>query len=159
MSELLEGLDFYERPTPYQVLEVPTDATAKEISVQHTKRCRALLEEGGSTTEQVKQKQPLDKAYEQLRVAKERVKVDFFLLDPRLGRKQAEALAKALPKPDTNVTGMLKPKQVRVTHNALLAELREFYTEPERVEGLHPRPMDVSDSAALPDPLAVAFDC
>jgi hypothetical protein len=159
MSELLEGLDFYERPTPYEVLGVSIDATAKDVRDRHVVLSRELLDKGGSTAEQAKQKEPLDKAYEQLRVAKERVKVDFFLLDSRLGRKQAEALAKALPKPDTNVTGMLKPKQVRVTHAALLAELREFYTEPERVEGLHPRPMDVSDSASLPDPLAVAFDC
>src|SRR3954453_2408932 len=81
MSELLEGLDFYERPTPYQVLEVPVDATAHKIKDEYTERLRAVRQEGGNTVEQVNKEKPLHEAWDKLRVAKERVKVDFFLLD------------------------------------------------------------------------------
>src|SRR4051812_32236467 len=122
MAELLEGLDWYEQPTPYNVLNVGPEASAAEIRDTYNGLQRDLQEKGMEAPERARKKERLDTAYNQLRVAGGRMRVDFFLLDPQLGQKQCEAVARGLAKPNTEVEGVIKPRQIKVTHATLLEE-------------------------------------
>lgn len=159
MPEILEGLDWYEQPTPYDVLGVPPEAGAAQVRDAYNGLQRDLQETGAASSERAKQKERLDTAYNLLRVAGSRMRIDFFLLDPQLGQKQCEAQAKTLAKPNTDIQGVIKPRQIKVTHGVLLEELKAFYHEPEKVIGLHTRPMQIDEPFQLPPPLAVEFDC
>jgi hypothetical protein len=160
MPDSPDTVDRYSRPTPYEVLGVPPDAGAAAIRDRHAELQRNLQEAGGKANERAREKERLDTAYNQLRVAGNRMRVDFFILDPQLGLKQCEALARGLAKPNTDVKGIIKPRQFRVTHAALLDELGAFHaSETGKVLGLHPRPMEVEEEGfTLPEPLAIEFD-
>lgn len=159
MPGLLDGLDWYERPTPYDVLGVTPDGGAAEIRDSYNGLLRNLQETGASSSDRAKEKERLDGAYNQLRVAGSRMRVDFFLIDPQLGQKQCEAIARTLAKPNTEVQGVIKPRQIKVTHAALLDELKTFNQEPPKVVGMHVKPMEITEPFALPEPLAIEFDC
>ncbi len=151
--------DPYSQPSPYDVLGVKPDATAAEIRDRKTKLDRDNQESGASASERAKRKQELDAAYDQLRVAEKRVRVDFWLLDPRIGQKQCERLAENLATPNTDVEGLIKPRMIRVTHVTVLPELGRLVREPQKVAGLHPRMIDVDERASLPAALELQFDC
>lgn len=152
----------YEQPTPYAVLGIAPDATAVEIRDRYNARLRDIHEAGGEATHRAQRLQELERAYNQLRVATERAKVDFFLLDPRIGQKQYETIAKELLTPNTKVEGLIQAKSVRVTHAAVLAESPQWIAEPPPVADLHPQsiePDEASEARRLPGPLAIEFDC
>ncbi len=151
--------DPYSEPTPYDVLGLKPEASATEIRDQFNKLQRDLQESSLSVSERSKRKQELESAYNQLRVAAQRVKVDFWLLDPRIGLKQVESLAESLTTPDTNVEGLVKPRTIRVTHVTVLPDLQHHVREPAKVAGLHPRIIDLGGEAPLPAPLRIQFDC
>lgn len=151
--------DFYDRPTPYEVLGVSPDASAADIRDRHNALQRDIQERDIPLAERSREKERLDAAYNQLRVAGGRMRVDFFLLDARVGLKQCATIAAELPKPNTQIEGLIRPRQIKVTHVALLDELEAFFRDPGKVVGLVPRPMDVDEPFMLPGPLAVTFDC
>lgn len=155
----LDQLDRYRKPTPYDVLGVSPDATAKEIVGARNGLKRDLQEKGGDSNQRAKDLQRVETAYDQLCKADLRVRIDFFLLDPKLFLKQTQAIAQRVPKPKAEVEGVLKPRQIRVNHTALLDELKEFFQEPPKVSGLFHRPMEFADDSKLPEPLAIQFDC
>jgi|SRR5947209_7215239 len=163
MPEPLEGLDFYERPTPYEVLGVSPDAGAAEIRDRYAGLQRDMALAGATAEARAKEKERLDAAYNQVRVASGRMRVDFFLLDPQLALKQAEAAAKEVPRPDTDVAGVIKPRQLTVRYTAVLGELKAFFGDPGKVVGMFARPMELEEAAAggaaLPDLLMPQFDC
>ena len=149
----------YDEATPYEVLDLDPQATAVEIRDRHNKLQRDLQESSLTTNERSRRKQQLEAAYNQLRVAAQRVRVDFWLLDPRIGLKQCESLAEDLAVPETNVEGLVKPRTIRVTHVAVLGELKRYLQEPERVVGLHPQPVELGATPRVPAALQVQFDC
>jgi hypothetical protein len=157
MPDLPETLDRYGAQTPYEVLDVPPDADAKTLRDRREERRHDLNEASLSPTERARQTQRLEAAYNQV-CGPNRVRVDFFLLDPNLGRKQCEVLARTLSKPNTEIQGIVKPRHFRVGYAVVLGELDTFVHEPPRVVGLHPQPMTLP-GLDLPEPLAVAFDC
>jgi hypothetical protein len=161
MADLLHGVDFYERPTPYMVLDVPPDAPAADIRDRYAGLQRDIQEEGASTEARAKEKERIDAAYNQVRVAGNRMRVDFFLIDPQLGLKQAEAIAKGIGPPDTKIEGLVKVRQLKISHAVLTSLLQEFVADPGRVVGMHVRPLELEEPAAggLPDVLAPQFDC
>ena len=159
MRDLPEVFDRYGGKNPYEVLGLSPDAGAAEIRDRHAELLRNLQEAGASSGDRAREKERLDAAYLPLRMAGTRMRIDFFLLDSQLGLKQCEAVAKTLAKPNTDVKGIIKPRQIRVTHAALLDELKTFEHEPGKVVGLHPRPMEMEEPSALPEPLAIQFDC
>jgi hypothetical protein len=160
VAETTAGRDRYSQPNPYEVLGVAPDASAAAIRDRYAQLQRDLQEAGGKAGDRAKEKERLDAAYNQLRVAGSRMRVDFFMLDNRLGLAQCEALAKALAKPNTDIQGLIKPRQLRVTHATLLDELAVFVgADSAKVPGLYLRPMDVGEeTVTLPEPLAVEFD-
>ena len=87
----------YDEATPYEVLDLAPQATAVEIRDRHNKLQRDLKESSLTSSERSRRKQQLEAAYNQLRVAAQRVRVDFWLLDPRIGLKQCKSLARTLP--------------------------------------------------------------
>jgi hypothetical protein len=151
--------DPYKETTPYQVLGLSPDATAVQIRDCYNALQRELQEQGMSVSDRSKRKQELDAAYNQLRVAAERVKVDFRILDPLIGKRQCETIAATFATPDTTVEGLIKPKSIRVTHATMLAEPPRFTAEPERVGGLHPRAIPDAERSEIPELLAIHFDC
>ena len=151
--------DPYQEPTPYDVLELTPDATAVQIRDKYNAMQRDIQEAGLNVQERGKRKQTLDEAYNQLRVANQRVKVDFFLLDPRIGMRQCEAVAESFAKPNTDVTGLVKPKTIRVTHEVAVAELSQMTSQPGPVAGMHAHAIATDRKDTLPDVLAVEFDC
>ena len=151
--------DPYSEPTPYEVLGLKPEASAIEIRDQYNKLQRDLQESSLSVSERSKRKQALEAAYNQLRVAAQRVKVDFWLLDPRVGLKQIESLADSLATPDTNIEGLVKPRTIRVTHVTVLPDLQNHVQEPAKVPGLHPRTIEGGRARCLPSLFAIQFDC
>ena len=149
----------YRRATPYEVLGVSPNATAKDIRDHYTRLTREVRDSGLDVAERSKREKQLEEAYAQLRIAANRIKVDFFLLDKSLGMKRCRAIAEKLGKPDTEVAKIVKPRQIRVTHEALVDLLDDLRHEPARVVGLHPRPVETEEEASLPSPLAIQFDC
>jgi hypothetical protein len=158
VRDLPEALDRYHAASPYDTLGVSPDATAAEVRDRHNELQRQLQEASMSQSERAKETQRLEAAYNQLRVPANRMRIDFFVLDPQLGRKQCEAAARALAKPSTEVQGLLKPRTFRVGPAALLGELEAFVQEPPKVVGLHPQPMPLPEPD-LPEPLAIHFEC
>jgi hypothetical protein len=158
MPDLPDTFDRYKAPLPYEVLGVSTDADAREIRDRHNELQRNLQEAGVSASDRGREAQRLESAYNQLRVAGNRMRVDFFLLDASLGAKQCEAAAKALARPALELKGVLKPRTFRVSHAVLLGDLERFVQEPAKVVGLHPRLMELG-ADELPEPLALDFDC
>ena len=155
----LEELDRYRQPTPYEALGAAPDATAKEILNQRNTLQRDAQEGGGDPGRREKEIQRVGAAYDLLCNPGVRVRVDFFLLDPKLFLKQCQAIAGEVPKPKAEIEGALKPRQIRVNHAALLDEMRDFFAEPVRVAGLSHRPMEFPAETSLPEPLAIVFDC
>jgi hypothetical protein len=155
----LNELDRYRRPSPYDVLGVGPDASAREIVGARNNLKRDLQEKGGDPAHRAKEMQRIEAAYDQLCKADLRVRIDFFLLDPKLFLKQTQAIAQRVPKPKAELEGVFKPRQIRVTHAALIDELKQFFQEPPRVGGLFHRPMEFPADTKLPEPLAIQFDC
>ena len=151
--------DPYSQPTPYDVLGVTPDSTAVQIRDTYNKLKRNAQEAGGDVKNRAQRMQEIEAAYNKLRVAGQRARVDFFLLDPRIGLKQCEALAQGLLAPDTKLEGLVQLKSIRVSHAAILGEPKRYTTEPPPVAGLHPQPIETEESAELPGPLAITFDC
>jgi hypothetical protein len=122
----------------------------------------AEAQEAGDVKKRSQRLQEIEAAYNKLRVAGQRARVDFFLLDPRVGLKQCEAIAQSLLSPDTKVEGLIQPKSVRVSHAAIQAEPKRYLSEPPPVSGLHPQPIEserLDALRSLPAPLAITFDC
>ncbi|MHC4407279.1 MAG: hypothetical protein ACYTG0_47320 [Planctomycetota bacterium] len=151
--------DPYREKTPYEVLEIPPESTAVQIRDRHTDLQRANQESGASVSDRSKRKQELEEAYNRLRVAGQRVKVDFYLLDPQIGVRQCQTIAEGVAKPNTNVKGLVKPRTIHVTHATMLSEPARLVGEPSRVSGMHPRSIEVAEQAEFPKPLAIRFDC
>lgn len=151
--------DPHAEQTPYDFLGLAPDASAVEIRDRFNELQRDIQESGLSVSERAKRKEQLENAYNQLRVSSQRVKVDFWILDSRIGSKQCESIADSVAKPQTEIKGLIKPKTIRVTHDAMLGEPPRFVDKPERVVGLHAQPMDVAEPAMLPAPLEIQFDC
>jgi hypothetical protein len=155
----LPPLDRYTAPTPYKTLGIEsTDADKVAIRNRYNELTRDLQEASLDVSERIARTEILKAAYKQLDAPPARVRVDFFLLDRDLGRKQCEALVAALPKPDADVGGVFKPRTIRVTHEALHDLLKVFFADVPKVGGVFPAAMDLG-GADLPDFLAVRFDC
>src|SRR5437588_126313 len=135
MADSSDGLAGLSQPSPYEVLGLAPDASAVELRDRYNELQRNLQEAGGNATERARERERLDSAYNQLRVAGNRMRIDFFLLDPQLGLKQCEAIARTLARPNTDLEGIIKPRQIRVTHAVLLDELQELVREPAKVVG------------------------
>lgn len=159
MADATEALDRYERRTAYDLLGVSPGAGAKEIRDRRNTLKRDLQESAMDAGERARQMQRVEEAYDLVSKAEQRLRVDFFLLDPAVFQKQCEAVARTLTTPKTEVEGVIKPRRVRVSHAALLDDLKGFFREPAKVAGLQPRPMEVADEQPLPEPLAIQFDC
>jgi hypothetical protein len=159
MPDLPEALDRYQKPLPYEVLGVAPDASARDVLNSRNALKRDLQEAGGDPSERARKLQRIEEAYDQVCKPANRMRIDFFLLDPKVGLRQCQALAQGLTRPNTDIQGVIKPRNIRVTHAALLDELATFFREPPKVIGLHVRPMDVQERATLPEPLAIQFDC
>ena len=101
--------DPYAEQSPYDLLGLTPDASAVEIRDRFNELQRDIQENGMSVGERAKRNQELEDAYNQLRVASQRVKVDFWILDSRIGRKQCETIAETVAKPTTEVKGLIKP--------------------------------------------------
>jgi len=158
MATIPDVIDWYQEATPYAALGIESpDADAKEVRDAYNGLKRDLQEQNIPAPERAKRSQELESAYEQIRMPAARVKVDFFLLDRNLGRKQCEAIAAGLPKPNTDVEGVFKPRNIRVTHEVLYEQLQQFFAEPPKVGGVFPTPIDL-DEPDLPLLLAVRFD-
>lgn len=154
--------DPYGKPTPYETLGVTPDATAVQIRDRYNELKREAQEAGGDVKNRAQRLQEIEAAYNKVRVAGHRARVDFFLLDPRIGLKQCEAIAKSLLTPDTKVEGLIQPKSVRVSHAAIQGEPKRYISEPPPVTGLHPQPIESEERDpihSLPAPLAIVFDC
>ena len=154
--------DPYAQPTPYETLGVTPDATAVQVRDRYNELKREAQEAGGDLKKRSQRLQEIEAAYNKLRVASQRARVDFFLLDPRIGLKQCEAIAKGLLTPDTKVEGLIQPKSIRVAHAAIQGEPKRYVTEPPAVSGLHPQPIEsepLDPLRSLPAPLAITFDC
>jgi DnaJ-class molecular chaperone len=158
MSAPGDVLEWYTGRTPYDVLGVPPDADARQVRDAFNALQRDLQEKGLSPAELAKQTQALQVAYDQLRDPAERVRVDFRLLDRNLGKKQCEAIAAGVKKPNTEVEGVVKPRNIRVTHEVLYDQLAEYFTDPPKVGGLFPAPMELGNPE-IPAALDVRFDC
>jgi curved DNA-binding protein CbpA len=159
MPELADELDPYRCETPYDVLGVPPEASAVEIRNKYNSLKRDLQESGLDAREHGQKKERIEAAYNQLRTPAQRVRIDFKFLDRSLGSRQCEAIAKTLEKPNTDVGKLIKPRRIRVTHEALLGDLQTFFADPPRPVGLHPRSIELCDPVPLPEPLEVRFDC
>ena len=159
MAETTETLDRYERRTAYDLLGVSPGASAKEIRDRRNTLKRDLQEAAMDAGERARQMQRVEEAYDLVSKAEQRLRVDFFLLDPVVFQKQCEAVAQTLTKPKTDVDGVIKPRRVRVNHTALLDDVKSFFREPAKVTGLQPRPMELAEEQPLPEPLAIRFDC
>jgi curved DNA-binding protein CbpA len=154
-----DDLDRYQRQSAYDLLGVPPGASAKEIRDRRNTLKYDLKEATMDASERAKQMQRIEEAYDQVSKAELRLKIDFFLLDPRVFLKQCETIAQDLTKPKTEVDGVIKPRRVRVSHSAILDDMQRFMREPGKVIGLHPRPMEIPEASPLPAPLAIQFDC
>ena len=159
MPELADELDPYRCETPYDVLGVTPEASAVEIRNKYNALKRDLQESGLSARERGQKQERIDSAYDQLRTPAQRVRIDFKFLDRTLGSRQCEAIARTLGKPNTDVGKLIKPRRIRVTHEALLGDLKSFFTDPPKPVGLHPRPIELCEPVPLPEPLEVTFDC
>lgn len=159
MADLPENLDRYRRQSPYEILGVAPDATAKEINDRHNTLQHDLRESGVNSSERTKEMNRLSNAYKLVCKPGERLRVDFFLLDSKLGIKQCEAIVRQLPKPSADIKGFIKPRKIRVTHAALHDELLAFHRDPARVTGFHAQPMEIAETSSLPEALAIHFDC
>src|SRR5260370_40624237 len=118
MRELPDAFDRYGGKNPYEVLGLSPDASAREICDRRNELQRNLQEAGAKTSDRAKEKERLENAYKRLCVPGTRMRIDFFLLDAQLGLKQCEAVAKTPAKPNTDAKGIIKPRQIRVTHAA-----------------------------------------
>jgi len=161
MPDVLEGLDFYDRPTPYDVIGVSPDAEAKDIRDRYAGLQRDMAMRGEAAETRAREKERLDAAYNQIRVAAGRIRVDFFLLDSHLALRQAETVAKEVAKPDLDVAGVLKSRQPTVKFTAILSESKAFFGDPGRVVGMFARPMELEQATTgvLPELLMPQFDC
>ena len=159
MPQLPEDVDPYNGESPYDILGVKPSATAKEIKNTYARTKRDIQESGLTPSERAQKLQIIEEAYNQLRVAANRVQVDFFTVDNEIGHRQCRAVAEAFQKPDTDVGDLIKPKRIRVSHQALVDSIADLEREPERVVGLHALPIQADQRLAIPEPLAVQFDC
>ena len=158
MAAPTDVLEWYTARTPYDILGVPPDADARHVRDTFNALQRDLQEKGLPAGELAKRTQELEAAYGELRDPANRVRVDFRLLDRNLGRKQCEAIAAGLPKPNTDVSGVVKPRNIKVTHEVLYDQLGGYAAEPPRVTGLFPAPLEFGNPE-IPDALDVRFDC
>jgi hypothetical protein len=141
------------------VLGVSSDATAVQLRDKFAEQEREIRESGLSPSERAQRGERLKQAYDQVSAGAQRVRVDFFLIDAQLGRRQAQAVADTVPKPDLALSEVIKPRKINVSHEALWEELDAFRREPPRVEGLQPRPLKTEVDYPLPPILAIQFDC
>lgn len=159
MATLPDLSSRYDAKTPYATLGLESpDADAREIRDTYNELNRDLQESNTPPQDRARRTQELETAYEQLRTAGTRVQVDFFLLDRNLGRKQCAAIAEKIPKPKTEVEGVIKPRNIKVSHEILFDALKEFFTDPPRVKGVFPAVMELGGTE-LPDLLDIRFDC
>ncbi len=149
----------YLRETAYEILGVSTTASAVELRDKFADQEREIRESGLSPSERARRGERVKVAYDQLSTGGQRVRIDFFLVDARLGQMQAQSVADTVPKPELSVDDVFKARKIRVTHEALWEDLEQMQAEPPRVEGLNLRPMNVDVEYELPPPLAIAFDC
>jgi hypothetical protein len=149
----------YAEPSPYDILGVSCEASAAEIRDRYNALQRENQESGAPVSERSKRKTELEDAYNKLRVSSQRVKVDFSILDPRIGLKQCESLAASVATPKTTVDGLVKPRTIQVMHTALLSEPATMTAEPPRVTGLYPQSIEAAETPCLPQSLAIQFDC
>ncbi len=149
----------YIRETAYEILGASTSATALELRDKFAEQEREIRESGLSSSERGKRADRVKLAYDQLSTGGQRVRIDFFLVDARLGQMQAQSVADTVPKPELAVDDVFKARKIRVTHEALWEDLEQMQADPPRVEGLNLRPMNVEVDYELPPPLAIAFDC
>src|SRR4051794_10502047 len=103
-----DQLDRYRKPTPYDVLGVSPDATAREIVGARNGLKRDWQEKSCDPGERAKQLQRIENAYDQINKPELRIKIDFFLVDPKLFLKQVQTIAQRVPKPKAEVEGVLK---------------------------------------------------
>ena len=159
MDATTDILERYRGQTPYAALGIEaTDSDARHVRDTFYGVLRDLQEQNLPPEVRVMRSQELEAAYDLLRDPADRVKVDFFLLDRNLGRKQCEASAAGVPKPNTDITCVVKPRNIRVTHEVLYDQLALYFTDPPKVGGLFPAPMEIG-SPEIPDILDIAFDC
>lgn len=149
----------YLRETAYDILGVSTTATAVELRDKFADQEREIRESGLPPSERAKRGERVKLAYDQISTGGQRVRIDFFLVDSRLGQMQAQSVANTIPKPELSVDDVFKARKIRVTHEALWEDLEQLRAEPPRVEGINLRPMNVEVEYELPPPLAIAFDC
>lgn len=149
----------YAEQSPYEILGVSPQATAAEIRDRHTELKRQIQESGDSPGERAKRIKDIQDAYDKLRVAGQRVRVDFTILSSDIGLKQCETAAQSVATPNTNVEGLVKPRTVRVSHSIVLNEPARLVADPPKVSGLYPRPLEFAQAPRLPAALEVAFDC
>jgi hypothetical protein len=149
----------YARETPYEYLGVAPTATATELRSKFAQLERDIRESGIDGSERARRQERLKSEYDKVSTGGQRVRVDFFLIDANIGARQCQAAAEAVPKPEAKVGDVVKPRRIRVTHEALFEDLLLLAAEPERVEGLFPRPMPTASQRKLPEPLKVQFDC
>lgn len=159
MADANSVTDRYQRESAYEILGVGSDASAVEIRDRRNVLQREINDREKDSNQRAKELERVENAYNQVCTGDLRVRVDFFLLDAKLFLKQSEAIARTLTKPKTDVEGVIKPRKIRVTHAALLDELKDFQREPEKVVGFHPRTMEIAEPVPLPGPLAIQFDC
>lgn len=159
MPRLPDDCDPYLQKTPYDYLGVEPAAKAKDVRTAFANLENKIRNSGKEASQRAREQQELQSQYDQVSAGGRRVRVDFFLLDSSLGQKRCQAVAASIPKPDTQIADVVKPRKIRVTHDALLEDLERFLSEPPRVEGLHARPMPVHNDRPLPEPLAIQFDC
>ena len=159
MAQSEPTTDRYSRPTPYEFLGVPPTATATELRTRFAQLERDIRETGIDGSERARRQEKLKAEYDKVSTGGQRVRVDFFLIDANLGLRQCQAAAESVPKPEAKVGDVVKPRKIRVSHEALFEDLSLLVAEPERVEGLYPKPMTTTASRKLPEPLAIKFDC
>jgi len=159
MAQPLQLPERYTRETPYEFLGVAPTASATELRGKFAQLERDIRESGLEGSERARRQERLKAEYDKVSTGGQRVRVDFFLIDANLGLRQCQAAAQAVPKPQAQVGDVVKPRRIRVTHEALFEDLAQMSAEPAHVEGLLPMPMQLSRAGRLPQPLLIQFDC
>ena len=149
----------YARETAYEVLGVPTTASAADLRNRLAEMEGEIREAGLAPAERARRGERIKTAYDQISTGPQRVRIDFFMIDERLGHLQAQSVANTIPKPELSVDDVFKARKIKVTHESLWDELGLLQSEPARIEGLVLRPMSIVPEYELPPLLAIAFDC